>query len=253
MKKTELYATIGTIVICGILLAILLLCGLTIQKEQLEEGLMVSFGDDITGYGEPAPQTPTVAAVAPAVIPKETVQEKLMTQDEPSVALEQEKKRKKEQEQQRQQQLIEQQRQQEQREAEQRKRDAQSAKAASAGKVFSNTPSKGSGDGEGDKMQGNPAGRGNSGGHSWSLDGRDILGSIAEPPYEGKQEGRVVVNIKVDENGTVTSASIKERGTTISDEALRNACKTAALKVKFSTARNSVHALGEITFRFTLN
>ena len=39
MKKSELYASVGTVVVCGIVLAILLLFGFSISKKDMDEGL----------------------------------------------------------------------------------------------------------------------------------------------------------------------------------------------------------------------
>ncbi len=55
IKKTDLYASICTAVFCILILLLLLLCGLSIYKEEMEEGIMVSFSEDFEGGGSPAP------------------------------------------------------------------------------------------------------------------------------------------------------------------------------------------------------
>ena len=86
--------------------------------------------------------------------------------------------------------------------------------------------------------------------HSWSLYGRNLLGNLASPSYQGDEEGRIVVEICVDASGTVVSAAIT-KGTTITNETLRNAAVTAAKKNKFSAGGGV--AIGTITYNFRLN
>jgi TonB family protein len=109
---------------------------------------------------------------------------------------------------------------------------------------------KGQGQTKGETQQGNPAGQGSQGGHSWSLNGRDLLGKLAQPSYQGNEEGRIVVEIRVDASGVVVSASIA-KGTTITDATLRNSAISAAKKNKFSTGGGV--AIGTITYNFRLN
>ena len=98
----------------------------------------------------------------------------------------------------------------------------------------------------------NPLGKwsGTSNGQSWSLSGRDLVGSIPKPAYIGNQEGVVVVLIIVDRNGNVVGTKIG-KGTTISNEALRNECMAKARKIKFSTnPKQTENQIGSITYRF---
>ena len=63
------------------------------------------------------------------------------------------------------------------------------------------------------------------------------------------EEGRITVNIRVDANGNVTSASVGSP-TNISSTELRNAAISAAKATKF-TSGNGV-AAGTITYNFRL-
>ena len=247
MKRSELYASIGTVVVCGIVLAILLLFGFSISKKDMDEGLMVSFGDEIEGYGQS--ETVTPQAIAAPITPSVSTpkQEDLMTQDDESVVLAAKEKKRKEEE--RQQRILEEQRRQEQQRiaAEQQRKTDQAKSAAS---VFGKSAGAGSGDSDGDAKQGNPAGSGSSGGHSWSLAGRSLNGGLPKPTYNGNEEGRVIVNIRVDRNGNVTDVSIAG-GTNISNKELRDASLEAAKRTKF-TSGNDV-AIGTITYQFRLN
>lgn len=90
----------------------------------------------------------------------------------------------------------------------------------------------------------------NLAGSAWSLRGRDLLGKLVQPSYQGNEEGRIVVEICVDAEGNVVFADIA-KGTTISNETLRNAAITAAKKNKFSAGGGV--AIGTITYNFRLN
>jgi len=108
----------------------------------------------------------------------------------------------------------------------------------------------GIGDGKGSGTRGNPLGSGTSNGNNWSLAGRGLSGTIAKPPYNQNVEGKITVDIRVDENGNVTSATIGTP-TTIADETLRNTTLQSARKTKFTSGSGT--ALGKIEYNFKLN
>ncbi|HPW89838.1 MAG TPA: TonB family protein [Paludibacteraceae bacterium] len=248
MKKSELYASIGTVVVCGIVLAILLLFGFSVSKKNIDEGLMVSFGEEIEGFGQSELADPTISA-EPAVSDVSTPDdEDLMTQEDESVVLAAQEKEKKRKEEERQRLLEEQRRLEEQRIAAENQRKIDQAKTAAG--VFGKPSGSGSGSTVGDAMQGNPAGSGSSGGHSWSLAGRSLSGGLPKPAYSGQQEGRVVVKIRVDRAGNVTDVSI-DPVSNISDKELRDASLQAAKRTKFTPGSDV--AIGTITYQFRLN
>jgi TonB family protein len=110
----------------------------------------------------------------------------------------------------------------------------------------------GNGDGGSGASPGNPLGHGAGGGHSWSLAGRSLSGSLNRPAYVGNQEGRIIVAITVDKKGNVIATSISN-GTTISDENQREECKAAARKQKFSAdAKATGNVQGTITYNFKI-
>ena len=271
LKKSEIQSAIATTIICIIILLILIFCGMTAHKNEMDEGVMVSLGYVEEGFGEsmpnptPAPEAAPVPTPAPQPAAPEVSspsEEDLMTQEDPSVALEAEKKRKEAEEEARRRaeeeriarEKAEQERiAREKAEEEARIKAEQEAKKNQAsnlaGSAFQNM-GKGQGQTKGEAQQGNPVGEGSFGGHTVSI-GRKLLGSLAQPSYQGNEEGRIVVEIRVDASGTVVSASIATKGTTITDEALRNAAITAAKKNKFSTGGGV--AIGTITYNFRLN
>lgn len=97
-------------------------------------------------------------------------------------------------------------------------------------------------------------GNGNSDGISYSLGGRSIVGAPPKPDYPGNEEGIVVVRVKVDRNGKVTSATPGSKGSTTINSALLAAAKRAALKTRFSVNKNApFEQVGTITYRFVLD
>ena len=99
---------------------------------------------------------------------------------------------------------------------------------------------------------GNPLGKwsGTSNGQSWSLSGRDLVGSIPKPAYIGNQEGVIIITITVNKNGNVIGTAIG-KGTTISDKALRNECMAKARKIKFNAnPKLTGNQIGSVTYRF---
>ena len=254
MKKSEIYGLVGSILMTGLLILLLFFIFLPSNIQPEEEGIMVSFGNAAMGNGStPKPameQTKVVKTSTPPPAPAaKPIKEKLMTQDDNSLAIaEQKKKDRKEKEAK---QALEKQRLESIRIANEKKQKEQEAieKASAMNGLFGNNGDKGSGTSSGSGREGNPAGSGNSGGNSWSLNGRSLLGSLASPSYVNDVEGKITVTIRVNENGLVLSASIGSP-TNISDATTRNAAINAARRTRF-TAGNGV-ASGSITYNFKL-
>ncbi len=263
-KKSAIITSIITI----ILFILLFFLSMEAFKNEVDEGVMVSFGVD--GYGEqmstPLATTSPKPSVTPNAAPEPLPDDNLLTQEDPSVALEKEKKRqenerneqlererlKKEEEQRQEEERLR--KEEERKIAEQIRQEKAAAAKALTGNAFSNKNS-GSGTTTGDSMKGNPTGSGVSpdGGAAWSLKGRSLVSNnnrLYQPSYSGNQQGKIVISIRVDANGTVTSAEIAT-GTTITDEQMRKASIDAARKNKFSTG--GAIAIGTITFHFKLN
>lgn len=266
MKKSEVYGAVGTIVISALLLLLLFLLGLSVNPPpKPEQGIEIAFGDGLDGAPAPevssTPQEATSAVEPTPSVPTPSQAPNVVTQEDPSVAIEAAKK--KEQEKQRQDELHQEQervRQQQAKDAAEKaataERAAKSAKAtALAAGAFggggNSATGKGPGGGGQGNTPGNPLGKGTSGTSSWSLANRNMTGTFYKPSYVGDQEGKIIVAITVDKTGTVIAASIKQ-GTTISDEGLREECKNAARKLKFSSdLKANGNAIGEIIYRFS--
>jgi colicin import membrane protein len=89
-------------------------------------------------------------------------------------------------------------------------------------------------------------------GISYDLAGRNFQ-SLPQPKYEYQGEGKVVVDIIVDRNGTVTSAVPGGKGSTTLEEYLLNTAKEAALKAKFEPKPDApLTQKGTITYNFKL-
>lgn len=114
--------------------------------------------------------------------------------------------------------------------------------------------------------QGNPNGTPNSTNYSghggagdgvqFQLKGRGKV-YLNQPPYESDEQGRVVVEIIVDRDGTVIRATAGKKipgtniGTNVSDAKLWNLAKQAALKSKFTPDPKALEEqVGYITYNF---
>lgn len=88
---------------------------------------------------------------------------------------------------------------------------------------------------------------------SYNLDGRSIKGKLEQPANTSNREGRVVVEITVNQQGHVTKARTRAHGTTIQDAVLWEAAAEAARKTLFNTDFSSpALQIGTITYVFRL-
>lgn len=130
-------------------------------------------------------------------------------------------------------------------------------KALFPGKSSTNTGGQGKTTSEGvaGTNRGTPGADGNLGdglSGSFSLAGRSLIGALPVPGYNSAAEGRVVIEILVDEKGKVTTAALRPVGTTTNDQRLINAAREAALKARFSSS-DSFNQSGTITYIFKMN
>lgn len=90
-------------------------------------------------------------------------------------------------------------------------------------------------------------------GNTASLAGRSIQ-SFPEPEYNQQVEGKVVVEITVDQNGRVVNAIPGVRGSTTTNSYLLNSAKQAALRARFDKKADApTMQKGTITYTFILN
>ena len=285
VRKSNLYGLLGSALSCISLFLIMwfYIMPYTIAQPVEEEGLMVSFGDNENAGGMGSSAEPLAAPeaeiLAPVVEQKATTTKRISTTKEELITstdnanvisekIQKDKDRKKKEQDLNEKNLLDQKRiAAENRIAQQKRKEQDAINKAGAtvnglfsngsmnsgsgnGKGSGNGTGSGSGNGSESGIQGNPAGHGNLGGNSWSLNGRSLTGNLASPSYDKDVEGKVTVNIRVDENGRVISASIGSP-TTISDQETRNAAIAAANRTHFSGGSGS--AAGSITYNFKLN
>ncbi len=87
----------------------------------------------------------------------------------------------------------------------------------------------------------------------FDLAGRSLVGGLPRPVYEDQVEGRVVVNISVDEAGRVITAAADPTRSTTNDMRLIEAARKAALSARFTAESQSFVQNGTITYIFKLN
>lgn len=273
-RKAKIESALLTALIMALLLLMMWYVAIDAPRETEEEGVEVAFGDSEDGGGSepeaiPMPAEPVTQAPPPT--PQAPSENDLVVQDdEESLALakqrEEERKKRAEQEE-----LIRKQREEqarleaEQRAEQQRIAEEQARKSAEeqakrdnannlmAGMFGNNQQgAQGSGTTQGASQQGsnNPVGHGTIGGNSWSLAGRSMK-KMPKPSTQFNQEGKVVVNIQVNSEGKVMSATVGE-GTTVSDYQTRQVALEAARKAEFSPSENRIQ-VGTITYTFKLN
>ena len=74
---------------------------------------------------------------------------------------------------------------------------------------------------------------------------------LHKPSYDSKEQGKVVVTIRVDKQGNVTSAIAGAKGTNVSDQTLWQLARDAALKSKFLADPKAPDTqVGTITYNF---
>lgn len=274
MKRIDshIYASVGTVVCLLLLLLLLFKLSMTAPVIEEEKGIVVTFGTAEDGGGMPD-ATPVDAITQVEQIPAPAAPEKpsnndLMVQDdEESLALakqrEEEARRKAQEEE-----LIRQRREAEAKVeaervakekalAEQRAKEQEAIdKANQLAALFGNAGTTEGGNGDNASasssgVKGNPVGKGfgESNGNTWHLAGRDVK-SLPKPSDNFNQQGRVIVNIRVDKAGNVVSATVGD-GTTVSDRPTQQLALSAARQAKFTEGDSE--QIGSIVYNFKIN
>lgn len=124
----------------------------------------------------------------------------------------------------------------------------------------STATSDGTGQGAGNQgnLAGDPAGShdgtglGTSGG-SADLSGRSLTSSLPRPDYNAREQGRVIVEISVNQEGKVTSAIYRSIGSTTQNSTLVDAALRAARQARFNVDSNApLSQQGIITYNFRI-
>jgi TonB family protein len=249
-QQRHIIASVGTVLFLLLVFLILWFCYLTAVAPEQEEGVEVEFAEieeldepeepSLSAYAEEPSEAAPAAPASPAVVatdPKPASPPEHIVSEEETLALERARKE------------------QEEREAAERarkKKEAEAiAKAQQMGNLFGKTDgtSVGGGDTKGEGQKGNPVGHGSSGTGSWKLDGRGLKDNLPAPSKDFKQEGKVVVQIRVNAAGQVVSAAVT--GGDVSDKATQQLALDAAKKAKFTEGDRD--QIGTITYIFKLN
>lgn len=275
--KSHIIAGITTVLSLLLLLLLLLWGTMKMSVQPEDEGIVINFGEteEYEGGGMPdiiamdevsqPEQQPSVTTPTPA---QPSDNDLIVQEDEESLELakqieEEEKRKAEEAELLRKQQEAEAQAEAERiaREkalAEQKAREEEAIKKAQAavamfGQAGSNegANAENATDSPSNTNKGNPVGKnfGQVDGNMWSLQGRSVK-LMPKPSTDFSQQGRVVVNIKVDKAGNVIAVSVGD-GTTISDRHTQQLALDAARKAKFSEGENEQR--GSITYNFKIN
>ena len=244
-KKDRTIAAVGTILVHALALLVLFLMAFrTPLPLPGEEGVEVDLGMYNQGLGEVQPEKPAIPQQTPPAKPqeKENVKSKddVVTQDtEEAPSIKTEKKK----------------------EVKEEPQPVVNQKALFKG---SNKPQEGGSQGETGRPgdQGNPNGLagvkkydgqgGQGNGAGYDLGGRGAK-TLQRPSKDFPEEGHIVVEIWVDQDGNVVRASIA-KGTDITNSEMRNMALDAAKRSKFIADPNAPEEQkGTITYTFVQN
>ena len=256
-KDSHIIASIGTLLFLLLLFLLLWFVYIHVPQTEEEEGMEVAFGEIAEAGGYMPQQSEAIPLPSQSAAPQKPSSPSdndLMTQeDEEALALhrqrEQEEKARRQAEAERlqrereEQARLEAERQaREAAEAAERAKQAEAiAKANAMGSLFGQSGNTtGSGDSQGSGQKGNPVGHGSSGGNDCTL---------PQPNNSFRQEGKVVVRIRVNAAGNVTEATIV--GGDVSDKQTQQLALDAARKAKFTEGDHD--QIGTITYIFKLN
>ena len=252
--KRHIIASVGTALFMFLLFLLLWFVYITAYVPEEEEGVEIAFGEVEEAGGYMAEQSEAMPLPAPEpaapVQPASPAEEEMLTSEEQeALALDEAKKKREAEEKAR---LEAERKAREAAEAEKKAKETEAiAKANQFGSLFGQSGNTtGSGDSQGNGQKGNPIGHGSVGGNSWSLAGRGIKGTLPTPSNNFKQEGKVVVHIRVNAAGQVIDAR-ETTGGTISDKQTVQLALEAARKAKFTEGDHD--QIGTITFIFKLN
>ena len=264
LNRDNINGIIGSISFHVIVLLLLYFCVIRTVVPSEEGGILVNFGNinQASGQFEPEKTGEEPEKVTPPLPQTKVSESKMLTQEDESIALTEEKK-KREEDKRKREELKRQEEIKKQKEAEERRKAEEERKkreirdkvagafGAGSGKGNQGSSNKGSGN------MGSPFGNSDQGANEgiggygeFALDGRSLgEGGLPRPAYTAQEEGRIVVSIIVDPSGNVIGASIG-RGTNIDNASMRNAALSAAKKAKFNAIQGTNNQVGTITYKY---
>lgn len=260
-------------VITSILLALILVgifnFGMQYLDPPEEYGLAINFGDSNIGSGDPVVKTKANPAVKKVeeqvekkeeVIPKETIKEKVITQDVKDAPVLEKPKKKKAEKPVKTKNKIEKPKEVIKPKPSKETQDALNNLLKGNSK---DGESKGEGDDDNSGLKGTENGDpkstkyyGNNGSgrdKNYNLSGRNALSKPIEKP-ECNEEGIVVVSIEVDNTGKVIKATPGVKGSTNTVKCLLDPARAAALRTTWNADPNAPNKQrGTIVYRFSLS
>ena len=257
---------VGTSLFHGIILVIVIFFGFMVpDPPPEEEGILINFGTDETGSGDTEPMFSEIPEEAPpppreASTPAESTEE-IISQDfeeAPVVEDKEEVIQKK---------VIDTPVKEVVADSEEtppppeEKPPVLNERALYKGRANADETSGSEGITQGEGNQGSPGGSPDSDnyleglggkGIDFSLDGRNPV-SIPKPEYNVQESGKVVVRIRVNQEGIVTNAEAGVQGSNILNKELLEAARKAALKARFNPSTTAAYTQqGTITYHFLL-
>jgi TonB family protein len=267
--KDRYKGLIGTLLIHGILIILFFILGLTApESPPFEKGVVVDLGTAEMGQGQQTQATQQVQSQSTSASSQQEAQEEVMTQDyQEAPAIEEEQNQTQEQTTQEetnptsntQNQPAEEDQQEQQQEQEEERQVNEDA-------LYSGNQSEqnnqGEGNQEGNQDQGQPDGQtggstvggdqmgAGDAGIGFSLEGRSLV-QAPNIKDQSQKTGKVLINIKVDQDGNVISVDFSLKGSTTSDPHLVKLAKKAARQTKFNPDAGAPNVqYGSITFNF---
>ena len=257
------YGILGTIIIHGILILLLLFSFMSLPKPAPPEGgLLINFGDVISAGGPAEPALNNNPAPKPQEAEKQPAPEKkegIMTQDFEKAAALPKTPEKKKTEKPKAKSVA--------KKTPPVEKPVEKAPVVNSKALYSNkgqsTTEKGTSEGiyKGQGNMGDPNGTPESDNYSQGLGGSGITPNLngrspiylKKPEFNIQKEGIVVVEISVDRNGKVITATPGVKGSTLVDNILYAAAKKAALESAFNVKSDAAERqVGTISYHFKL-
>lgn len=248
-NKSKKKALMGTIMFHLLLLLCFIFMGLKYQNPPpAEEGIAINFGFDDFGSGEVEPSVaePTETKVEPVEstddISTQDVEDVSIVKEVPKETTTKPKETIEKTEDKEEEKIV-------------------NSKALYTGKKDNNSTSQGVSNGKGNQgsEDGNPDANSYTGGGNgydgiaFNLGGRTIS-EVKKPIYDSQAQGKVVVTIRVNQNGKVISANPGAKGSTTTNAYLYSRAKEAALKTTFKPKTDAPNVqIGTIIYHFKLN
>lgn len=270
--STRTMGIVGTILIHGLIILLLVLFGFTTPLPlPAERGILINFGNSEAGSGQLEPKAESQLATPKPSESKPLEEATPLTQDdEEAPSLPVEKKKQPKETEVKKPEPQKQPKTEEAKKTEAKPTEVEKPREANKKALFPGQKKDGgtTGEGETDKQgnqgtdEGSPdsknrAGSTGGGGDSdrgiiANLDGRTPL-SLPKPEYPSQKEGKVVVQVTVDKQGNITKVEPGVKGSTTLDSQLLEAARKAAMNAKFDVSANApAYQIGTITYVFRL-